>query len=330
MTTALIVADAGAAKGMGHLRRCLVLADALAARGATCRFAVPDVAARDEANSCGYGAIAWPDALDTLESADMLIGDGYELGLSETAGWRGRYGVRAMISDTAAVTVDADLLINPNIYGSDEDYSACRVGEFLLGKDYALVAPRFAALRGTRRPDIPPRVLVSYGGTDDGSYGAAAAAAILSRTDAIVELVISPWIDPAHAVATLADHAGERLRVHFGADMVELMGRCSVLAGAASTIFLEALAAGLRVVVCGFADNHGANVRAIRALGLAAFDRFDADAIASAVSATLAAPETGGPAIIDGHGADRVCDRMLAMLNESAATAPAGAGRDIR
>ncbi len=51
---AIILADSGPQVGLGHLRRCLVLATALGAAGASVRFLTPD----DEAQQIARRAFA--------------------------------------------------------------------------------------------------------------------------------------------------------------------------------------------------------------------------------------------------------------------------------
>ena len=92
-------------------------------------------------------------------------------------------------------------------------------------------------------------MLITFGGSDDGMLGSSVARRLLARSDAHADIVISPWTEPAAAIADLRNKGDSRITIHHGANMVELMAGARLLIGSASTVTLEALAAGLEAVV---------------------------------------------------------------------------------
>lgn len=195
-------ADASARIGLGHVMRCLTLADALAAKGWRCSFLMrrldgrpPDslITGRGHALHLlpepGAGATGdWlgvtPDrdrqesaaALDTI-APDWVIVDHYGL----DAGWeRGLAapGRRILVLDDLADRPHAcDLLLDQTFGRAAGDYAGLVADgtRLLLGAGYALLRPEFAALRPealrARRQRLeaglrPLRILVAPGGYD--------------------------------------------------------------------------------------------------------------------------------------------------------------------
>ena len=78
---------------------------------------------------------------------------------------------------------------------------------------------------------------------------------------------------------------------------------------------MEAIAAGLDIVVCGIVPNQEINIRTLARLGVAAFDTFDPAAMAESAVSSLARPGHEKLKLIDGSGAKRVTDEMLGFAN---------------
>ncbi len=199
--------DASALMGGGHLRRCLTLAEALAARGWRLSFAVRkdtlahlseahprgsrhcaerwlvvDGAARTEAadmavalvSAAPPGSIRAGGLADL--PADLLVVDHYGRDYRFEAACRAFARRILVIDDLADRYHDADILLDQTFARSGGDYGglvapACQL---LCGSRYALLRPEFAALRATalarrRRDNALKRVVVSMGATDAGN-----------------------------------------------------------------------------------------------------------------------------------------------------------------
>ena len=210
--------DAGVDIGIGHVARCLTLADALAARGARCRFVCREHAgyplerirsrghdvvgiasndgaacergADDPAHASWLGAPWCVDARRTLaalggEHHDWLIVDHYGI----DARWERRLRPAAsrlmVIDDLVDRAHDCDLLLDQTLGAARADRAGRlpRGSAYLAGPGLALLRPEFAAARGAslaRRRDATRlrRLLISMGGIDTGDATGVALAAL--------------------------------------------------------------------------------------------------------------------------------------------------------
>ena len=313
---AIILADSGPQVGLGHLRRSLVLATALGAAGASVRLLTPDDEAQRIARRSVAATAPWPRDLSELPLADLLIVDSYRIDADTCRRWRSRFRIRVLVDDLADRDLDADIIVNPNSYAellNYQDICSCTV---LAGPDYALVDPAFAELRRLRRSD-GRRVLIAFGGTDDGTLGAAAAAALLRRSDARVDLVASPLCPVGAAAQALARAESGRLRLHHRASMTDLMAKAVLYLGACGSTVWEASAAGLGLVVARTADNQALAQADLARRGMAAFEACEAERMPEATARWLAAPAPNPlSTAIDGRGAARAAAAILARLTD--------------
>lgn len=200
----LFRADASVQIGTGHVMRCLTLADALGARGASCHFLcrphpghlIALIAARGHrvselpplpagaaipplpAHAAWLGTDAAHDAADCLAvlggaaPADWLVVDHYAL----ERDWQQRLRPAAqrllVLDDLADRAHDCDLLLDPGIGRGPADYAGLipRHARLLAGPEHALLRPEFAAHRAESlarrtRPALR-RLLVTLGGVD--------------------------------------------------------------------------------------------------------------------------------------------------------------------
>lgn len=187
--------DASLQIGIGHVMRCLTLADVLQANGAQCFFicrehpgnlieqirqrgfvvsALPadagDVVPNAPANVTQPNYAAWLGADWTIDAAqtkvgvgetvvDWLIVDHYALDARWEQALRPMCRKLMVIDDLADRAHDCDLLLDQNLGRDAQDYSRL-VPEnctLLAGTHYALLRPEFAALRdySLRRRAIP-------------------------------------------------------------------------------------------------------------------------------------------------------------------------------
>ncbi len=339
----LFLADGGPQIGGGHAMRCLTLAGALAAQGASCAFVGhPGVASIldvfrldlvDVLSATGDDPAAMVARSLTLAeqwNAHILVVDSYRL--AETARFRAAGGVRqiVVIEDLADRPHDCDLLIDPTFARAADAYRglvppACRV---LIGPEYALVRPAFAGMRGAalaRRTvaGTAGRVLVALGLTDVGGITGRVVQALAPVAHGLQMDVVVGRTAPSLAV--LADLAAENpgLHLHVDAhDMAELTATADIGVGAGGSSVWERACLGLPSVSLILTDNQGPMAMAMDKAGaLIAIDarRGDmADTVASAGSrliqdgalrTRLAATSSS---LCDGAGAGRVASAILA------------------
>ncbi|MBM7484102.1 UDP-2,4-diacetamido-2,4,6-trideoxy-beta-L-altropyranose hydrolase [Bradyrhizobium sp. USDA 3686] len=220
MQQTVVRVDASVQMGMGHLTRCLTLANALAEGGIRSCFLLrghaaglaslvegnrhavrllpdPRAAISAEMTGAGSGYAHWLpttwqrdaeqtcQAMDEIGSADWLIVDHYAL----DARWENacrRDGLRILaIDDLADRSHDCDILLDQNLVLQMDTRYRDRVSEAcvqLFGPRYALLRPEFAEQRrlSTGRSGEIGRILVCYGGSDPTNETAKAVQAIAS------------------------------------------------------------------------------------------------------------------------------------------------------
>jgi UDP-2,4-diacetamido-2,4,6-trideoxy-beta-L-altropyranose hydrolase len=254
----VIRVDASVEMGVGHLTRCITLANALAANGARVCFMMRDRAAAFaglieagghrlrllSAPEFGHHAadmaplahahwlpLSWQqDAAQTSEAmaelgpVDWLIVDHYAL----DARWEQRLrqpGLRVLaVDDLADRRHDCDILLDQNlVQRMDIRYQSLVPGtcRLLLGPRYALLRPEFAELRRSRAERNGPvkRILIGFGGTDPSNETAKALAAV--RCVAVDGLVVDVVIGGANPNAEQVSRVCEQMadaRLYCGAD----------------------------------------------------------------------------------------------------------------
>ena len=159
--------------GLGHVRRCLSLAQALSARGATCSFIVNDERKTvDMIQWLGFPAKEVDErlsgeALTAIEGLhpDAVVADSYDLSTDDLAGAR-RVATLIVIDDLADRELPADVIVNCAPNASERAYRALPSTRFLLGPEYALLPPEFADLPVRRINNRVRIVMVTLGGGD--------------------------------------------------------------------------------------------------------------------------------------------------------------------
>ncbi len=190
--TVAIRADASASIGIGHVKRCLSLAEALASCGERVVFVaganIPPALAAQVRATCelrlidphGDDARAFLAALGS-ETADCVIVDDYALDSAWHQAVKDALGCRlAAIDDLANRPLRVDVLVDHNLaadhrakYRNHLSASARVLG----GPAYALISPRYAALPVRGIAATVGSIGISLGGTDPAGFTALAVAA---------------------------------------------------------------------------------------------------------------------------------------------------------
>ena len=189
--------DSSSQMGLGHLMRCLTLADELHKKNYKvffiCRELTGNLIAfikytvlklpRDDNFKSNDLYLSWlgasqeQDAVQTIriipQSVDLLIVDSYALDEKWHKQLRPYVEQNIVVDDLANKQFDCDMLLNQNLGRQKEDYQD-KVSddcELLLGCDYALLRPEFSelrtqALKKRKRTKEIENILISMGGSD--------------------------------------------------------------------------------------------------------------------------------------------------------------------
>jgi spore coat polysaccharide biosynthesis predicted glycosyltransferase SpsG/RimJ/RimL family protein N-acetyltransferase len=297
--TVVIRCDGGATLGAGHVARCLPVADALARRGVDVRFAgtYEGLAAELVRDHTVVPPAGSPSGVPP--DADAVIVDSYAVGPDELARADAERPVLAVIDDgsrppvTLVLAYQLDAEPGPNV---------------LAGPDYAPVQPRVVAARRARR-DSGRGLVVLGGGTTGADLMPRAVEAVLAETDLAVE--VAGAITPPDRRRVTALGPVRDLGARFGD--YEL-----AVTGAGFTKY-EAACAGLPAVFVVVADNQAPGAAAFAERRLAEVVDARAGATLGEFRRAVAAARDGrmaveGPRLVDGAGAMRVADALLARL----------------
>ncbi|MBR0757037.1 UDP-2,4-diacetamido-2,4,6-trideoxy-beta-L-altropyranose hydrolase [Bradyrhizobium jicamae] len=292
--------DASIEMGMGHLMRCLCLANALAEGGTRALFLIRSHAAKlatlIEAN--GHAVRPLPDpeqagaatswlptswqhdaeqtgqAISEAGAADWLVVDHYGLDARWERLQRTQVPRILVIDDVADRPHDCDLLLDQNLVAAMETRYAKLVGATcmpLLGPRYALLRPQFAEARRQLPPrsDELRRILICHGGSDPTNETAKALTAIrhLAANGLAVDVVIGPSNPHGSEVAALCQALPD-VELHRGADdMAGLMARADLAIGAGGIMNWERCCLGLPTIATAIADNQVGGLTALARAG---------------------------------------------------------------
>lgn len=167
--------------GIGHLMRCLAIADTMRSLGEKVIFIIADHCCENKIHALGFETICLESQWDSLESEidklralirnrsiESLVIDSYFV--TKFYLERIRELTRVIyIDDLNAMIYPVDLLINYNIYADELNYpqryhDAGLNTEFALGCTYAPLRREFLNLERVTKPKIS-RVLITSGGT---------------------------------------------------------------------------------------------------------------------------------------------------------------------
>lgn len=277
--------DSSSQMGVGHLMRCLTLADELEKKNHNATFIcrklkgnlIKSIEHRvlilpadkdfqsDDLYLSWLGATQEQDAKQTIQvihdNADLLIVDSYAL--DEV--WHKQLKPHAkkimVIDDLADRQFDCDVLLNQNLGSQKEDYqgklpSDC---ELLLGCDYALLRTEFAELRKqTKEKRMNTKeiknILINMGGSDNNNVTYDVLQQL--NDDFHVVVVLGGASPHKKMINEFVKNKNIKVEVIINADnMAELMLKADLAIGASGTTSLERCCLGLPTLLYVLAEN---------------------------------------------------------------------------
>ena len=340
--------EAGPLVGLGHLQRCLSLAEALRQRGIACRFAVNAYAAAWVGLSGGEAQRLETEVgspKDICAGAELAAGrdgivvvDSYQVhaeylqALSEAGCWV------AAVDDLAAEPFPCRMVVNGSPQADRLPYrSSHGRTRFLLGSRYALLRPELW--------DAPPRivraqmhdVLVTVGGADQYDLMPPIVRAL---DDALPEgvgvtVVAGPFTEQFASLEACAAQCRHRVVVHSApASVATLFLTADLAVSAGGQTLYELARAGCPAVVIQTASNQRGQSEAFAQAGCVllagvagAPDLIQrvADGVQQlmADAGLRASMSACGQRLIDGQGAARVAEAMAEQHERETMMAPA-------
>jgi hypothetical protein len=302
-----LAADGGHAAGMGHVGRCVALAQAL---GGDALLTVADPAAR--AFAAGHGVAA--GAPGTADAAPVLVLDRRapaEPGVVRAAQARGR--AVALLDDLGPARAIADLVIDPPTAAAWPPAAGARLDGFA----HALL--RAEVVAAATAPRRVASVLLAMGGSDPAGRTAGLAAA-LAATGLELAIALGPaYAGPRALPGTVLPTPGAFAAALAGADLL--------VCGYGHSL-LEAAHLGVPAVAVIVVPGHGPHAAAFAAHGSAvvAPHATPDGAVAALAAGLLADPDrraamaARGRALVDGRGAARVAAALRATARPTRST----------
>ncbi|TDC03336.1 spore coat protein [Nonomuraea longispora] len=316
--------DAGVSSGVGHLVRCVALAEELRARGVEVVFLGQvrgSAWARAQLDERGLPLADAPPAPGRLAALARelrlaaVVLDSYELPADTGAALR-RAGLAVLaIADGDPLGQQADLYLDQNLgaerrHGEGTGHGTG--GRWLAGARYALLRDCVLRCARTSRPGGVPHVLCFFGGTDSAGVAPAWARALLATGEPFRGTVISPAPFEAGGPITVIPPTDR---------LPELMAGADLVVTAAGSAIWELLYLGVPAALTWVAANQLIGYEELVGRGVAAgLGAEPGERAVAALAELLADPaareEHGrrGSGLIDGRGRSRAADALLALL----------------
>ncbi len=383
----LVCCDVGPELGVGHLMRCLALAEELVARGHAVTFAADAASVpwtRELLRVRGLGLVPPPAdpaaaaALVARLEARLVVVDTYRLPWPTRHALRSAAPVLVAVVDGPAggassgpvdpvtgVGWEADVEVDQNLGGP--------TGRDVVGRTVRLRGPAYALLRDEVRaaaassvepvpssvepvettgpssvepaettrpssvepvettpgPPPPPRVLAFLGGTDPAAATPLLVRRLVATGRPFEATVVAPDAAGEEVVSEVRTGPGQRVRVIGPTSRLpRLAAGSDLVLCAAGTSLLELLHLGVAAAVVQVVDNQARGYDALTAAGVVVglgrvADLVD-DRAGSHATRLLARLlddpgwrgrlRAAGPALVDGHGRERVADEAHAAL----------------
>ena len=297
----VIRADANSKIGMGHVMRCLSVADALVKRGEEVLFVTADdtpvplltkkgipyrVLHTDYADMEAELPELWevlrelpqgaesPEAALAQKNTSILV-DSYYVTEKYLAALKKRITTIYM-DDIYAFSYPVDMLINYNIYGEEMGYekdAAFADTKLLLGTEYVPLREEFSAAE-QQRTAADGGILITTGGSD--SFNLAGQLLMEAmKYDALKEKeyhVVSGSLNPHIGELQALAQKHENIHIHCNVtNMAELMAESEVALSAGGSTLYELCAMGVPVIAFSFAENQERLVQTFVKRGIAQY-----------------------------------------------------------
>ncbi len=325
--------------GLGHMMRCLSIADALTANGEAVLFVTADNKCERLLTQRGYGnAVLHTDFSDMDSEVEQMLSlidqyrprsvfvDSYYV--TENYLRQLKDTIRLIyLDDQLSFPYPADVVINYNIFAKADDYDrlyrdADIVPQFVLGTEYTPLRSEFSHVVPHDQPESAQKVLISTGGADPQHIALSMIRSIKDRRQAFSRFAFTFIIGGANAdfesIRALAQDIEQVNIVYNVQNMSQLMLRHDIAVSAAGSTLYELCACGLPTITYVCADNQipAAKVFGEKGIMIDAGDyRHNDDFIRHVFDAVAALAEdkalrnrmaSAAVRVVDGGGANRI------------------------
>lgn len=277
-------ADANNKIGMGHIMRCLSIADVFKSLGHCVSFVIADseihplVSAKYKTRllNSDYKDMdselkSWPEDTD----ADIIIVDSYFVTKKYLNTLKQKYFL-IYIDDILSFPYSADILINYNIYCSNENYKALYKGtniaipNLILGPAFTPLRSMFKNIEQKKQSLNVHNVLISTGGADEFHLALTILKILIEgNTNSYIYHILVGKMNPDKALLRTLSEGHDYIILHENVtDMKSLIMECDIAISAAGSTLYEICACGTPVITYSIADNQIPGAKTFEKLGL--------------------------------------------------------------
>ena len=288
-----IRADANPNIGIGHIMRCLSIADAFKTLGNSLIFILADEYALPLITERGYGAVVLYSDYNNMEAelplweaqgivlADLIIVDSYYVTADYLKSLKirvGKNGKLVYMDDLASFPYPVDILVNYNAFAKFPIYKALYesakegLPQLILGCSFVPLRGMFRGVKRKRQPKNVKNILISTGGADKLHLSVSLIHILLekeSKQERVYHFLIGTMNTDKDEIRALT-HGHDDLIYHENvSDMRGLLEKMDLAVSAAGSTLYEICACGVPLITYTFADNQIPGAEAFRCLGLA-------------------------------------------------------------
>ena len=294
----LFRADANQNIGLGHIMRCLSIADAMSAisnstilpRGKQdIKFVLADDQTSDLIKDRGYEPIIlhtdyrvmdseiekWTELEDSID-ADLLIVDSYFVTEHYLSWLREEVGRVCYLDDVLSFPYPTDILINYNAYANESDYQELyerceQKPEFILGVKYAPLRSSFIGVERREQREEVKDVLLSTGGSDELHIALSFVKYLCDQQPdgRTYHILLGAMNQDKPVIREMAEKMDNIILHENVADMKSLICSMDLIISAAGSTLYEICACGVPLITFSTADNQVPGAEAFENLGLA-------------------------------------------------------------
>lgn len=318
--------EAGKEVGLGHLYRCLALADMIKA-DFTVYFLVIGLESEIVAiiQKSGFVTLRFADQGEWLSGIDrdgFFVLDGYNLNDNLEFEIRNTGASVIRIDDTFDSGNFADLVINHSPGANSTLYDGRAGTLYALGLDYVLLRPPFLNYKSGREEKlVGDSIFICFGGSDTKNLTKRVLSFLFTKKR-FKKYYVATGVSYAHYddLKLYISKAGHSVNLYnniSAEEMAEIMKSCSVAIVPASGIMLEAMSMGLSILAGAYISNQSQLLKIFSEKSLI-FDvhNFEEDLIEKRIVELLSGNHSVRSHVIDGRSGVRLL-KIFNILNIS-------------
>ena len=275
----LFRADGNATVGLGHVMRCLSIADAFKKIGESCLFITADNEPHKIINERGYKNLSLDtdyarmegeleQFLEKIEKRDVqivFVDSYYVTEQYLRALWQfcaSTYITLVYIDDVLAFPYSCDVILNYNIYAKEDDYRNLYKNHtlpvLLIGTKYTPQRAEFQGLPDRIVKENAKDILISTGGADSGHIGLEIIKVIISHSEwneYKFHLIVGMMNSDKDEIENLSERKDNIILYKRVKKMSELMQSCDVAISAAGSTLYELCSTHTPTITYILADN---------------------------------------------------------------------------